>query len=251
MKSITSRTNPLIKHLALLQQKKYRYQYGQFLAEGERTCTTLIQSGLIPLAALVTDRMALRVEKIIPANLIIIVPDHVMEKISTSETPSGICCQFAIPKAPLPDTLSSGIVLAQITDPGNMGTLIRTAAALNMKSVVVIEGTDPWNPKVVQASAGTIGMVSLFAWSWDELMDHKKEHTLGALVVSGGKNPADVSLDNMLFVIGSEAHGIPAPWIKQCDEQITLPMPGTTESLNAAVAGSIILYLAYQSCGGK
>lgn len=252
MKHITSRTNPLIKHIALLQQKKYRQEFKQFLAEGERTCATLIHHGLQPLAVIVTERMVSRAEKMTATDVITIVPDHVMEKISTSESPSGIVCQFAIPSQPAASTLSApGIVLAQITDPGNMGTLIRTAAALNIKSVVIVESTDPWSPKVVQASAGTIGSVSLFSWSWDELLHHKKKYQLGALVVDGGKNPAQISLNNMLCVVGSEAHGIPAAWIAQCDEQLTLPMPGATESLNAAVAGSIVLYLASQSFGGK
>ncbi len=154
---------------------------------------------------------------------------------------------FSIPQSPSPCALTSGIVLARITDPGNMGTLIRTAAGLNIKSVVVIEGTDPWSPKVVQSSAGTIGMVSLFAWNWETLMMHKKNYTLCALVIAGGKNPSQVPLHNALFVVGSEAEGIPPAWTEQCDETITLPMPGSTESLNAAVAGSIMLYLASQS----
>ncbi len=251
MKTITSRTNPLIKHITNLQHKKYRTEYGQFCAEGERTCTTLIKSGLIPLEVFVTERMIAVAQRIVPDDLITLVADHVMEKMSANETPSGLLCQFAIPSTPDPASISSGIVLTQITDPGNMGTLIRTAAALNMKSVVVIEGTDPWSPKVIQASAGTIGMVSLFSWRWEELIHYKQHLLLGALVVHGGKNPAKLSLANMLLVVGSEAHGIPQPWVNQCDITLTLPMPGTTESLNAAVAGSIALYLAYQSMEKK
>jgi TrmH family RNA methyltransferase len=247
MKSITSRTNPLIKHIASLQHKKYRMEHGQFCAEGERTCATLIKSNLLLLNAFVTDTYLAMASQYIPHDRIITIPPHIMEKISSSETPSGILCQFAIPKDPDPKTLTPGIVLARIADPGNMGTLIRTAAALNFKSVVIIEGTDPWSPKVVQASAGTIGMVTIFPWDWQNLMAYKKDYRLYALVVAGGKHPSTISLDNALFAIGSEAHGIPIEWVAQCDQTITLPMPGTTESLNAAIAGSIVLYLAYQS----
>lgn len=251
MKSITSRSNPLIKHLAQLQQKKYRIEHGQFCAEGERTCATLIKSGLVPINIFVIDAMVSTAQTMVPAELITIVPEHVMEKISTSESPSGIVCQFAIPPKPHPSSLSSGIVLARIADPGNMGTLLRTTAALNLKSVVIIESVDPWNPKVIQASAGTIGMVSLFVWSWEELLQYKKDYRLYALVIAGGKHPSALDYHNALFVVGSEAHGIPAPWIAQCDDKVTLPMPGNTESLNAAVAGSIALYLTYQSLGEK
>jgi TrmH family RNA methyltransferase len=247
MKHITSRTNPLIKHLVSLQHKKHRLEHGQFIAEGKRICTTLIQNGVQLEHLFVTDNRLSAAQKFAPTDRIVIVPDHVMEKISVSDAYSGIIGQFHIPAHPNPATLSTGIVLAHITDPGNAGTLIRTTAALNFKSVVIIEGVDPWSPKVVQSSAGTLAMLSIFQMSWQELLAHKKLLSLCALVVEGGKKPSELSLENSLFVIGSEAHGIPAEWVAQCDTKLTLPMPGNTESLNAAIAGSIMLYLAYQA----
>ncbi len=125
-----------------------------------------------------------------------------------------------------------------------MGTLIRTAAAMNKKTIVCVESVDPWNPKVVQATAGAIGSVNIFCINWDELLLNKKNLSLCALVAINGKNPDTVNLQNSLIVVGNEAHGIPEQWIAACDTQITLPMPGKFESLNAAVAGSIALYLA-------
>jgi TrmH family RNA methyltransferase len=142
------------------------------------------------------------------------------------------------------DQLTTGIVLAQISDPGNMGTLIRTAAAMNKKTVVCVETVDPWNPKVVQATAGALGSVSLFCMTWDELLRSKKNIPLCALVAQDGKMPDTINLKDALIVVGNEGAGIPDAWIAQCDEKITLPMPGKCESLNAAVAGSIALYLA-------
>ncbi len=247
MKPISSRTNPLIKHIATLQHKKYRDRHGQFCAEGMRTCTTLIKRGFTPENVFVTEPMIPEVQKLIADESITIIPAFVMEKISLLTTPSGILCQFQIPPTPNVSTLSSGIVLAQIADPGNMGTLIRTAAALNQKSIVIIEGADPWSPKVVQASAGTIGMIHIFQWSWQELVNQRQNIKLIALEAAGGKNPSQLSFANSLLVVGSEAHGIPHQWIAQCDEVLTLPMPGDAQSLNAAVAGSIALYLASQS----
>jgi TrmH family RNA methyltransferase len=244
MKSISSRTNPEIKHLVSLQAKKYRTEYGQFIAEGLRTCNTLIAHGHIPIALYVTARNLIAAQAIIEDQMIILIRDHVMEKISTTNTPSGIVGLFEIPKPPSADQLTSGLVLAQIADPGNTGTLMRTAAALNTKSVVIIEGTDPWSPKVVQASAGTIGMIDIFQWSWEHLVVHKGNNKLYALTVSSGKDPQKITWNNTLLVIGSEAHGIPQEWVAACEERVTLPMPGGTESLNAAVAGSIALYLA-------
>src|SRR5438128_1706538 len=115
---------------------------------------------------------------------------------------------------------------------------------MNKKTVVCIETVDPWNPKVVQASAGAIAHVSIFRISWDDVMLNKKNIPLYALVASEGQTPNNLNLSNALLIVGSESHGIPQNWIDQCDEKITLPMPGNFESLNAAVAGSIALYLA-------
>ena len=165
-----------------------------------------------------------------------------MEKISTTKTPSGYLAVFTIPKQPQP-TVERGIVLANITDPGNMGTLMRSAAAMNIKTVVVVDGVDPWSPKVVQASAGSVGTLTIYQCSWQELLKHKQEKKLCALVVKNGKAPQEHELNDVFLVIGNEAHGIPSDWLNDCELKCTLPMPGKTESLNAAVAGSIALYL--------
>ncbi len=247
MKTISSRTNPAIKHAASLHNKKYRAKHQQFIAEGLRSVSTLIHSNNLPEALYVTENRVSDAQKLVDEYRIYLVEDHVMEKISSTSTPSGIVGVFPIPPEPSPDTLGAGIVLAQISDPGNMGTLIRTAAALNTQSIVIIQGTDPWSPKVVQASAGTIGIVSIFQWSWDKLQTHKGKNKLCALTIAGGKKPAEIDFKHTLLVVGSEAHGIPEERVANCDEKLTLPMPGGAESLNAAVAGSIALYLAYQA----
>ena len=243
MKTISSRSHEMIKKIAALQQKKQRSKFNQFVAEGLRACTTLIESGHQPMQLFITEQHARTAQKLISDDKITLVPEHVMEKISGAITPSGIVGQFAIPAAPSADVLTAGLVLAQVADPGNMGTLIRTTAALNHKSVVVVEGADPWSPKVVQASAGTIGMVQIFQWSWHDLLANKKANQLIGLAVKGGKKPSEFSMDNTLLVVGSEAHGIPDQWLADCNAQLTLPMSGSTESLNAAVAGSIALYV--------
>ena len=152
---------------------------------------------------------------------------------------------FPIPAQPSFDTLGAGIILAQVTDPGNMGTLIRTAAAMKVPCLVAIDSADIWSPKVVQASAGSLAQLRIFTMRFEDLVAHKKNIPLNALVVSGGKNPHELDLKNSLLIVGNEAHGIPQAWLTHCDNQVTLPMPGNTESLNAAVAGSIALYLAW------
>jgi len=244
MKKITSRNNPLIKKIVALHQTKQRKTARQFIAEGTRTCSTLINAGYLPITLYVVDTMLDYAKKFIDKEKIIFVDATVMKKISTATTPSGLLGLFPIPPTPKLGQLAPGLVLAQINNPGNMGTLIRSAAAMNKTSIVIVEGVDPWSPKVIQATAGSIALINIFQFTWEELMHNKGSLRLCALVVFHGKKPHKIDLSNTLLVIGSEAQGIPQNWLNNCDEKLILPMPGIVESLNAAVAGSIALYLS-------
>ena len=246
MKKITSRQNPEIVSIAKLSQAKERYKQKQFSAEGLRTCSTLINTQKL-LQLYVTEPLLMQAQQLVDAQLITVVTDEVMKKISQATTPSGIFGLFEIPQQSATKDLGPGIVLVRLADPGNMGTLIRTCAAMGKKSVVVIEGVDPWNTKVIQASAGTIGNINIFQWSWQKLIEHKRQTDLNliGLVPHGGKTIHEVDAHQTLFVIGSEADGIPSEWQQDCDSLVSLAMPGDIESLNAGVAGSIALYLAW------
>ncbi len=245
-KTITSTQNPEIKSIAKLSTKKGRQETRQFIAEGVRVIATLVGAEHKPVAVYATLNMLAHAEKVAPKNNITIASEPVIKKISQVKSPSGILAIFKLPEIPKLEDLSAGLVLAQIADPGNMGTLIRTSAALGYRCVVIIEGCDPYSPKVIQASAGTIGQMNVFQPTWDKLLENRKKLCLTALVVKNGQTPAELDLKNTLLVVGSEAHGLPQEWIDACDQKLSLPMPGGTESLNAAVAGSIALYLACQ-----
>jgi len=245
MKLIISLTNPEVKAVASLHMAKYRKDMNQFIAEGIRTCKTLLDAGFEPEAIYATAAMFPDTQELVPDAMVTEVSPEVMVKMSTATNPSGCLMIFPIPAQPAPEKLSHGLVLAQVADPGNMGTLMRTASAMNITSLVCVEGSDPWSPKVIQASAGTIGYLNIFQVSWPTLVEHKRDLQLCALLVAGGSAPQELDLTNSLLVVGSEAHGIPFAWVAQCDQKLTLTMPGRTESLNAAVAGSLALYVAF------
>jgi RNA methyltransferase, TrmH family len=244
MKIIESRHNPEVKGIVALHDRKNRSLRKLYIAQGLRTCTALIQSGQKLKNLYVTYRMLDQARDLVGEANVTVVHDEVMEKISTTDSPSGMLGVFVQPEQAAAQTISSGVVLARITDPGNMGTLIRSCAAMGHKTVIVVEGTDAWSPKVVQASAGTLGMVNVISMNWEDLLIAKQNTPLCALVVNGGKKPTEIDLASMLLVVGNEAQGIPSQWIADCDIKLTLPMPGNAESLNAAIAGSIALYLA-------
>lgn len=241
---INSLTNDHVKHVVQLHAAKYRSKLQEYIAEGFRTIATIIKANNTPITLFVIEDCLYDARQLVNEKLIMIVTPEVMAKMSTSKSPSGFLALFRIPAQPSFDTLGAGVVLAQVTDPGNLGTLIRTAAAMNKKTVVCVETVDPWNPKVVQATAGAISLVSIFCINWQELLLNKKNIPLCALVATDGISPSAINLSNALIIVGNESHGIPQEWADQCDEKITLPMPGNFESLNAAVAGSIALYLA-------
>lgn len=240
---ITSLYNHDIKHLVRLHTTKERKQAKQCIAEGFRTIVTFLEGKTELLKLYITEEHEKEARSITDASDIVIVSEAVMRKISAAATPSGILGHFTIPQ-PI-QALGPGLVLAQVSDPGNMGTLIRTAIACGIHSIVVVEGTDPWSPKVIQASAGTISWAHLFQWDWSTLIQNKKGLQLCALVVHEGKTPDTLDASKALLVIGNEAHGLPPEWQKQCDTLVTLPMPGCTESLNAAIAGALALYWTF------
>src|SRR5579872_7216307 len=234
MKEIKSRSNPEIKRIALLHTKKQRDALQLFLGEGYRVCKTLIGNGAQLETLYVSEKMVPNARALAPESKITVVHEGVVDKLTSATTPSGMIGVFHIPKPQ--DTLTPGLVLAKLSDPGNVGTLIRTAVAMNIRTVVCVETVDPYSPKVVQASAGTIGAVAIMQLSWEQLMKRKHTLQLCALIVSGGKKPSEIQEKNILLVIGSEAHGLPNEWFHACDTTMTIEMPGNAESLNAAVA---------------
>lgn len=245
MMYITSLNNSEIKHVVKLQDAKYRKKYNSCIIEGLRTITTALECGLELKKLFVTKEQLGKISHLVAQENIVLVSSQVMEKLSTTVTPSGILAIFSIPLPPSANLLTAGLILARVSDPGNMGTLIRTAVACGIKSIVTIEGADPWSSKVIQASAGTIACANIFQWSWETVIKEKKDLKLYSMVVESGKPINTIDTSKSLLIVGNESYGIPIEWQKQSDELISLPMPGNTESLNAAVAGSIALYIIH------
>lgn len=242
MRIITSIHNEEVKLVAALKNGKDRDDQGRFIAEGQRVVSTFVEAQWKPTMIYTTDTMITYAQQLVPADRITSVSHDVMKKMSQATTPSGILAVFRIPPTPDVAMLQSGLVMANLSDPGNVGTLMRTCAAMKVPSVVMVEGVDPWHPKVIQASAGAISYLKIFQMSWQDLIAHKSSHTLYALTVSGGKDAKTVDATHALLVVGNEAHGLPAQWIADCGGKVTIAMPGKTESLNVAIAGSIALY---------
>ena len=240
MNYISSVQNEQVKHIIDLQNKSYRYECKQFVVEGTRACTQLFEK-YEPVVIYMTENYYKA--SVIPGynDIIIGVAEHVMAKMCTSKNPSGICAIFTIPaEKPLPKN-GPGLVLVEVSDPGNMGTLIRTAAAMNIKEIILVGGVDPYNAKVIQSTAGCMTIVNIYQTSFELLI--AQQLNLCALVVKNSATPDQIDLKNKFLVVGNEAHGLLPAQVEACQESMTIPMPGHAESLNAAIAGAIGLYL--------
>ena len=228
--------NPLVKDLAALHDAAGRRTARAFLVEGRRAIAGLLAAGWTPLQLCVREGEAQ------PADwpTATILGERATKRASAATTPSGYLAVFPLPDCGQVAPAAGGLVLAGVSDPGNLGTLLRTAAAFSVGQVVCLGGADPFAPKAVQASAGAIAAVRLFRLeSWSGLAGGAP---LTALVPRGGTAPPMAPGPRWL-VVGGEADGIPAEGLAACSERLSLPMPGSAvESLNAAVAGAIALW---------
>jgi len=169
----------------------------------------------------------------------------VLARLSTTETPQSPVAMVAVPRVPLPDT-GDVLVAWGVGDPGNVGTLIRTAAAFAMSFASGPGSADPWSPKVLRAAAGGhFHTIVAEIASLEELGDRR----LVATVPVGGAAVSGLPDGPLGILVGDEAAGLPDEVIA-AGVRVTIPMPGGTESLNAAVAGAIVAYEASRRCAG-
>lgn len=234
---IRAADNPLVKQLAALHDAAGRRAANAFLIEGRRAIDGLLQAGWKPLQLLVREGLEIPAAWPEP----VVLGERAAAKASAASTPSGYLAVFPLPEAPPLDRAAGGLVLAGVSDPGNLGTLLRTAAAFGVRQVVCAGGADPFGSKAVQSSAGAIAALHLHRCTDATVLTGGAP--LCALVPRGGLPPDDCPSGARWLVVGGEADGIPDAWLAACTQRLTLPMPGAAvESLNAAVAGAVAMY---------
>lgn len=240
--TITSTRNERIKEIRRLHDAAARRRLGKTILEGPNLVETALASGIEPDVVCVThDGTGIDAVAGVPADRVVEVTREVLRAAAPTENPRG---PIAVIDVPLPDPLESTktVVLWDIGDPGNAGTLIRTAAALGW-NVATVAGVDPWAPKVLRAGAGghfATGICRLGTEPLDELRAAGLSPT--ALVVAGGREPPAGAGGTIALIVGNEAHGLDAATVAACDGAVSLPMQNGIESLNASVAGAIAMW---------
>ena len=170
------------------------------------------------------------------------VADHVLKAASDTRHPQSPVAAF---ERPMSSSLSerNTVVLVDIADPGNVGTIIRTAAAFGWDVAVTGHTADAWSPKVLRSGAGAHFSTAIVEIESIEADFAEMPHVLVATVVAGG-DPSVEGSGPIALLIGSEAHGLPHEVVRLADRHLTIPMPGGAESLNAAVAAGLGMWIS-------
>lgn len=252
---ITSKDNEIIKHIKKLKDKKERDISGEFIVEGIKMLEEAINEGADIKTVVVCDdclgnsKIATDLLYEIAKENIIYVPEKIFKLISDVKTPQGILAIIKKNdenKIKYDDNLF--LILDNIQDPGNLGTIIRTADSINLKQIIVPVGSaDCYNPKVVRSSMGAIFRVRVIeVQNLPNTIKEMKKNNIKILATDlrTDKSIYDVEYNKSAIVIGNEANGVSEEVLALADERIKIPMEGKTESLNAAVATGIILYNA-------
>ena len=252
---ITSSHNPKIQQIrSLLSRRQERIQAQSFVVEGVRLSEEALQSGWQPQSVFFTDQLSNRGKNLLDSFSrsgadIEEVTHQLMESLAETETPQGILAIFALRSLPLPERLDLVLILDSLRDPGNLGTLLRTACAAGMQAVLLTPGTvDAFSPKVLRSGMGAHFRLPILSGPWDEIQGICRNHSnppLKIFLAQGQEGTACWELDlrqPLALIIGSEAEGAGEKAHQLADTLVKIPMPGGSESLNAAVAGSILIF---------
>lgn len=251
---ITSKDNELIKHIRKLKEKKYRDEFGEFIVEGAKMIEEAIHEKAQIRHIIVCDdcktESSMTQEQLydIAKYECVYVTEKVFHLITEVKAPQGIMAVIEKPTQ-IEDKIdyraNHFLLLDNIQDPGNIGTILRTADSLNMKQIIVSPGTaDCYNSKVVRSTMGAIFRVKVMEKELEKVIKEmrKRKIKVYATDLKTEQTIYDVDYKKSAIVIGNEANGVSQNILKLADESIKIPMTGKTESLNAAVATGIILY---------
>ena len=237
---ILSRQNKIVKSVAALKDKKARKERGEYLVEGEKAVDEAVRLSL-PISVILGEKSL--VEKYEGKGYAIEQASReIADYCADSVTPQGVVAAIGIPKKSLIKPRGVSVVLDGVKDPGNVGTVIRTCAALGVKSLYLIGCADAYSPKCVRSSMCGIYHVDIFEIGYDEADGLFKDVEL-YIADMGGENVFGFEREgDFCLVTGSESHGVSEFFRSRAKKTLAIPMSGNMESLNAAISCSIILY---------
>ncbi len=249
---VTSRANSRVKQLRAAFAGHARLSGGMVAIEGDHLIAEAIRSGMVLKTVFLSERR--EVPRIIPRSVeVLILTDEVFSSVVETQSPQGIAALIVPPVRTLDAALTATpllLIAAGLQDPGNLGTLVRSAEAFAATGVLTTPGTvNPWNQKALRASVGSIFRMPVVAIDLDQALA-LKTHGIRLLAAVGTDDHGNIPAHQADFttpcalLIGNEGAGLAPDWLEIADHRITIPCPGPVESLNAAIAGSLLLYEA-------
>ena len=257
---ITSFANQKVKFIRKLEQKKYRQESGKFFIEGLRTVGEAVQTGapidafVVAPELLVSDFGRSLLENPSVKNITRIeVSAEIYQKIAHKEGPQGIGAIVHQEWRSLENLQAKPddcwVALDAVSDPGNLGTIMRTADAVGSRGIILIgQATDPYDPTAVKASMGAVFSLDLVQADWSDFKTWQKTHQMMMVGTSDSaqKDYQAIQYERPLaLLMGSERHGLSPEMEAACSEMVRIPMAGRSDSLNLAVATGVMLYEIY------
>ena len=264
-RQITGFSNPTVKALRSLRDKKHRRREGRFLAEGLRLLTDARENGHTPeMLVMATGRephpllAPIEAEVLAGGGDIIETTEDILAKITGKDNPQAVCGVFrefdtslaAVDRASAPIWL----VAQAMRDPGNLGTMLRTGDAVGAGGLILLgDCVDPFSVEAVRASMGAIFTQRLVQARWEEFLPWLRAGE-GQLVAASLREAVPYRgapyAAPCFLMVGNESQGLPQDYEMACDLRVTMPMLGRADSLNAAIAGAVLAYEALAKLGG-
>ena len=240
---ITSKTNTTLQHVRkLAASRKYRYECRAFVADGAKLVEEALRWGLG------VDALILRegVEFPVPAGVRELrVPEGLMKDISRMETPQGVLALCRMPEAEPLDLRPGSLILDGIQDPGNLGTILRAGDAFEVPVILSDGCADPYGEKTVRATMGAVFRKPPLQATAEEILAQCRERGIPICVTALSETAEDirgVDLKACVTVLGSEGQGVSEAFLEAAERQAIIPMSPRCESLNAAVAATVVLW---------
>ncbi|MGI6776988.1 MAG: TrmH family RNA methyltransferase [Acetivibrionales bacterium] len=259
MDIITSSQNPLVKEAKSLKLRKHRDSKGLFFIEGLRFVEEAVKRGgdiervfvskhFYEMGSPNSEKLLREIKS--RANDVVFLTDKLFKEISDTSSPQGIAAVLRMKAARLDELIGKDnlfILLDSVQDPGNMGTIIRTADAAAFNGVIISKGcVDIYNPKVLRSTMGSVFHIPIvFSSDLSETISFLKSNGIKiyAAHLMGEKNYFDIRMaNNTAIIIGNEANGVRDDIASYADGLVKIPMPGNSESLNASIAAGILMF---------